>query len=170
MLTSLRAILRSAARSLGVERAANAALIEQMWAEVVGPEAAAHSRVRGLRGTVLMAEADAGPWVQDLSARRGAFMTEINRRLGGRVVSEIRFAHAPLPFLPRDPSASGPSGAPGPAGGAAGTDEPLSEAERQAVERAVAEIGDPEIRDSARRAMISQLKWRRARSGPGGTA
>jgi hypothetical protein len=163
MLTSLRAILRGAARSLGVERAAHAALIEEMWATVVGPEAAAHCRVRGLRGTVVLAEAEAGPWAQELSARRGQYIAEINRRLGGRVVSEIRVAQAVLPF----PPAAG-AGAPGLARderreGAAGGAQ-LSPAEMEAVERAVAEISDPEIRAGARRAMISQLKWRKGRT------
>src|SRR5512134_2004417 len=97
MLTALRAILREAAKSLGVERAANAALIEEMWPEVIGT-AAAHCRLRGLRGTVVLAEAEAGPWAQELSARRGQYMAAINRRLGGRVVTDIRFAQvAPLP-------------------------------------------------------------------------
>ena len=165
MLTALRAILREAAKSLGVERAANAALIEEMWPEVIGTAAAAHCRLRGLRGTVVLAEAEAGPWAQELSARRGQYMAAINRRLGGRVVTDIRFAQvAPLP------QAAGP-GAPARAGGEQDGEsvgsEALSPAEMDAVERAVAEIGDPEIRAGARRAMISQLKWQKGRTEPG---
>ena len=165
MLTALRAILREAAKSLGVERAANAALIEEMWPEVIGTAAAAHCRLRGLRGTVVLAEAEAGPWAQELSARRGQYMAAINRCLGGRVVTDIRFVQlAPLP------PAVGPA-ASARAGGEPGTDsvgsEGLSPAEMEAVERAVAEIGDLEIRAGARRAMISQLKWRKGRTEPG---
>ena len=164
MLTSLRAILRGAAKSLGVERAANAALIEEMWTDVVGPAAAPHTRPVGLRGTVLLAEAEVGPWAQEISARRGRFVAEINRRLGGRVVTEMRVRQTARSFT------AAATGGPPRTGDAAGEDaaggDVLSPAEMDAVEHAVAEISDPEIRESARRAMISQLKWRKGRPGP----
>jgi hypothetical protein len=43
----------------------------------------------------------------------------------------------------------------------------VSPDEIAAVERVVAEIGDAEIREGARRAMISQLKWRKGRMASG---
>src|SRR3989454_8326707 len=89
-LTSLRAILRSAATALGVERAAHEALIAEMWSEIAGQEAAAHAHPAELRGTTLLVEVEQGLWVQELSARRGQFVEAINRRLGGRIVAEIR--------------------------------------------------------------------------------
>jgi len=163
MLTSLRAILRNAARTLGVERAANAALIAQMWAEVVGPPAAAHSRILGVRGTVVLAEAEAGPWAQDLSARRGGYIAEINRRLGSAVVTEIRFRQATGSIPGTGLAATDAQRqAEGSAAGERTADEStLSREELAAVDRAVEEIGDPDIRDGARRAMVSQLKWRK---------
>jgi len=164
VLTSLRAILRGAAKSLGVERAANAALIEEMWADVVGPAAAAHCRPAGLRGTVLLAEAEGGPWVQEISARRGRFIAEINRRLGGHVVTELRVTQTAIPFPAAAEGGAQPAG--GEPGGEAAAGA-LSPAELDAVERAVAEINDPEIREGARRTMISQLKWRRGRPEAG---
>lgn len=163
MLTSLRAILRNAARTLGVERAANAALIAQMWAEVVGPSAAAHSRILGVRGTVVLAEAEAGPWAQDLSARRGGYIAEINRRLGSAVVTEIRFRQATLPIPGTSLAVTDAQRqAEGSAAWARTADESTpSRAELAAVDRAVEEIEDPDIREAARRAMVSQLKWRK---------
>jgi len=172
MLTSLRAILRGAAKSLGVERAANAAMIEEMWAEVVGVQAAAHSRIRGMRGTVVLAEAEAGPWTQDLSAQRGQYIDEINRRLGGRVVTDLRIQQVPAPFPAARPGADLPRDrAPGEPGAVEAEEEEkgLTPEDLAAVERAVAEIQDPEIREGARRAMISQMKWRR-RQSPGRAA
>jgi len=162
MLTSLRAILRNAARTLGVERAANAALIAQMWAEVVGPPAAAHSRILGVRGTVVLAEAEAA-WAQDLSARRGGYIAEINRRLGSAVVTEVRFRQATGSIPGTGLAATDAQRqAEGSAAGERTADEStLSREELAAVDRAVEEIGDPDIRDGARRAMVSQLKWRK---------
>ena len=170
MLTSLRAILRGAARTLGVERAANAAMIQEMWTDVVGPSAAAHSRTLGVRGTVLLAEAEAGPWTQDLSAQRGRYITEINRRFGSEVVTEIRFRQTTIPFPAARPgSAAAQRGAAGDRGGAEPpTDETaLSPEDLVAVERVVAEIRDPEIREGARRAMMSQLRWQKRQKALG---
>jgi len=170
MLTSLRAILRGAVRTLGVERAAKAALIAEMWVEVVGPPAAAHSRLLGVRGTVVLAEAEAGPWAQDLSAQRGRYIAEINRRFGSEVVTEIRFRQTPVPFPAAQPGrvdaqreAAGDRQGAQPPGG----ETVLSPEDQAAVERAVGQIEDPEIREGARRAMTSQLQWQKRHTAEG---
>src|SRR2546427_10249515 len=108
-LTSLRAILRSAATALGVERAAHEALIAEMWPEIAGREAAAHAHPAELRGTTLLVDVEPGLWVQELSARRGQFVGAINRRVVGRVVAGIRIRPG-----------RGAAGEPGAGGGAAG--------------------------------------------------
>ena len=150
-LTSLRAILRSAAAAWGVERAAHEAMIVEMWADVAGAESAAHSKPAGLRGTTLLVNTDPGLWVQELSARRGRFAEEINRRLGGRVVTDIRIrpqAHAVFP----PPAVSG---------GTVRLEADLSADERGAIDRAVAEIADPALRETARKVMADQMLWRK---------
>lgn len=179
MLTALRTILRTAARTLGVERAATAASIEEMWTEVVGGAAAAHSRVVGIRGTVLLAEAEVGPWTQEISAQRGRYLDEINRRLGNRVLTEIRVRQTSAPFPTGVGAAAGTGVNPGAVAGRASGDERhgteldekgLSPEELTAVDQAVAEIRDPELREGARRAMMSQLRWRKRQPPEEGTA
>ena len=96
MLTPLRSILKAAAKSLGLERAANAAFVEELWPDVAGPEVAPHTRVTGLRGGTLLIDTEPGPWAQDLTAQRARYVKEINRRLGENVVEEIRFRQRPL--------------------------------------------------------------------------
>ncbi len=152
MLTSLRALLRTAARSLGVERAAHAALIAEMWPEIVGAEAAAHSRPAGLRADVLLAEAEVGPWAQELSAQRTRWIAAINQRLGAPVVTEIRFRQV-AGWVARGQAARDDGGG--------AQDVELTAEEREDVERAVSEIRDAEVRDAARRAMVSQMQWRK---------
>lgn len=152
MFTSLRAILKGAARALGVERAAYAALIEEMWPEVVGATAAEHSRPTGLRGDVLVADAEAGMWAQELSAQRSRYMAEINRLLGSHVVTEIRFRQVAGWSVRERPHRSGDSEV---------EENQLSAEEIAAVERTAEEISDPEVREAARRAMLSQARWRK---------
>ena len=156
-LTSLRSLLQAAARSLGIERAAYAALIEQMWPEVVGVEAVQASRLVGLRGGTLLVETSTGIWAQELSARRALFADEINRRLGGQIVHEIRFRQGAGPF--GRPAAQD-------AGTPVSAESALTPGELAVVEQALAEIADPELQEAARRAMIAQYKWRK-RHAPG---
>ncbi|HEX4840822.1 MAG TPA: DUF721 domain-containing protein [bacterium] len=150
-LTSLRAILRSAAAAWGVERAAHEAMIVEMWAEVVGADSAAHSKPAGLRGTTLLVNSDPGLWVQELSARRGRFADEINRRLGARVVTDIR-------IRPQANTTSSPLAT---AAGTVRVEAELSAEEQGAIERAVAEIADPALRETARKVMGDQMRWRK---------
>ena len=150
-LTSLRAILRSAAAAWGVERAAHEAMIVEMWADVAGAESAAHSKPAGLRGTTLLVNTDPGLWVQELSARRGRFADEINRRLGGRVVTDIRIrpqanAVSAPPAVLRDPEP---------------IEDQLSAEERGTIEQTVAEISDPALRETARKVMGDQMRWKK---------
>lgn len=139
MLTPLRAILRAAARSLGVERAAFSSLIEEMWPEIIGLEAADHARPAGLRGAVLLVDTEPGPWAQELIVQRAKFVDAINDRLGATVVQDIRFRQNAVPFPASAPQTSRP----------AVVDEPARSAdELSAVERAV--WREAETRKSAR--------------------
>lgn len=156
-LTSLRAILRSAAAAWGVERAAHEAMIVEMWADVAGAEPAAHSKPVALRGTTLLVNTDPGLWVQELSARRGRFADEINRRLGARVVTDIRIRPQPNPISP----------SPAVSESAPRIETELSPDEQDAITRTVAEIADPALRETARKVMADQMRWRkRQATGP----
>jgi hypothetical protein len=150
-LTSLRAILRSAAAAWGVERAAHEAMIVEMWADVAGAESAAHSTPAGLRGTTLLVNTDPGLWVQELSARRGRFADEINRRLGARVVTDIRIR----------PQANVSSPSPAISAPTVRIEAELSAEERGTIEQTVAEISDPALRETARKVMADQMRWRK---------
>jgi hypothetical protein len=163
-LTHLRTILRSAAKSLGVERAAHAALAAEIWPDVVGPEAAAATRVDGLRAGTLLVSAQPGLWAQELSARRSQLAAALNAALGGSVIEDIRIRQRQFePTQLTRPTQLTQS----PAGQA----EDMSAEERAAIERAAAEIEDPELREITKRAMTSQARWRRAHGtrdqGPG---
>jgi len=126
-------------------------MIVEMWADVAGAEGAAHSKPVGLRGTTLLVNTDPGLWVQELSARRGRFADEINRRLGARVVTDIRIR----------PQANATSPPPAVAGGTVRIATELSAEEQGAIERAVAEIADPALREMARKVMADQMRWRK---------
>ncbi len=159
MLTALRAILRTAARSLGVERAAAMAAINEGWAEIGGVAMAAHTKPAGLRGDVLWVDAEPGPWAQDLSGRRTQVIAYLNT-LEGVAIREIRVRQRVGVYTAR-PTKPHPPATP---------EEPsLTPEELARIDQTVAEIRDAEVREAAKRAMVSQWRWRKrqqARSGP----
>lgn len=153
-LTALKQILQTAARSLGVERAAYEALIQETWGEVVGAEVAAHAHPVGLRGGTLLVDVEPGLWVQELSARRAGIADEINRRLGATAVQDLRLRPA-RGAAPHPHAAARPIPVP---------PEDLTADDAAEIERTVAAIADPELREATRRAMVSQRRWRRAQA------
>ncbi len=159
MLTALRTILQAAAKSLGVERAAYDTLIQELWAEAVGPEVAARTRPRGLRGGILWVDSVPGPWAQDFSLQRTKFVAALNTRLGAPVIRDIRVRQSATAVRSRNPQRL-PSPPPDP--------PPLNPEELGAIERVVSEISDLEVREAAKRAMISQWRWRKRRGAEPG--
>ena len=65
------------------------------WAEVVGPRAAARSRAVAFEAGVLVVEVEGAVWMSQLGYLKRDIVSGLNDRLGGRVVTEIRFVPAP---------------------------------------------------------------------------
>ncbi len=158
MLTALRSILQAAAKSLGVERAAYAATIAEVWSEVVGADAAAYTRPSGLLGDILWVEVEPGPRAQDFTLQRTKVVASLNGYLGGPVIRDIRvrqrlgvgrdkvMAQRPMEL---DPPA-------------------LSADDLAQIDRITNEIADEELRAAARQAMVSQWRWRKRQRHAGG--
>lgn len=159
MLTSLKAILHTAAKSLGVERAAYAATIDAVWETVVGPDVAANSSPRGLRGDILWVDVEAGPGAHDFALQRMKVVASLNAQLGSAVVRDIRVrqrrgvVHRRPDQARRSPTEDAPA---------------LSAEELAQIDRVVAEITDEGLRAAARHAMVSQWQWRKRQSLRGG--
>jgi predicted nucleic acid-binding Zn ribbon protein len=77
-------------RELGVEGAAAVLEVAESWEDVVGAEAAAHSRPVLLRGTVLEVEVDSSVWSQQLQMRRPEILARLRERLGSAAPRDLR--------------------------------------------------------------------------------
>ena len=76
---------------LGLGSARLAMRVEQHWAELVGPEAAAHSSPELLRGATLDVRVDASVWGQQLQLRSAEIVKALRELLGDAAPSELRF-------------------------------------------------------------------------------
>ncbi len=158
MLTALRAILQAAAKSLGVERAAYAATIAEVWSEVVGGDAAAYTRPSGLRGDILWVEVEPGPRAQDFTLQRTKVVASLNSYLGAPVIRDIRVRQR-LGVGRDKVMAQRPMD----------LDPPVLSADELAqIDRITNEIADEELRAAAKQAMVSQWRWRKRQRHAGG--
>jgi hypothetical protein len=135
-------------------------LVWDVWEDAVGPELARRSRPQALRaGRLTVAVANAA-WMQQLSFLRESIRDAVNRALGQPLVREVRLrmteVEAPRPV--HQPSAPPPW-----------LEQPLDDPARDAVEREVSAIRDPELREAIRQTRIRAEQVRRYREAPTAT-
>ncbi len=76
---------------LGLDGARAAYEIAQQWPQLVGDEAALHSRPVRVRRGVLEAEVDSSVWCQQLQFRRAAIVASIAEAFGEAAPRDLRF-------------------------------------------------------------------------------
>lgn len=76
---------------LGLEGVALAHRIGEQWAEIVGPQIAAHCRPLGIRGGVLELQVDSPVWSQQLQLRKPELLSKLAEHLGSDAPRELRF-------------------------------------------------------------------------------
>jgi hypothetical protein len=110
--------------------------IWNVWNEVVGPHIATRAQPETVRNGILFVSVESSVWMQELGFMKGAILERLLNRLGSPVIHDIRFKlatilrstdidkTAPLPELDRE--------------------------ETERIEREIAGITDPDLRDSLR--------------------
>ena len=74
---------------LGLERTQAILRIAERWEEVVGPDAAAHSRPHLVRGRVLEVEAESSVWVQTLRLHAPRIVARLGELFGAEAPREL---------------------------------------------------------------------------------
>ena len=90
-LTAVRSVVPKVLDELGLDEARVAYEIGQRWSEIVGDEAALHSRPMLVRRGVLEAEVDSSVWCQQLQLRRIAVVATMREVLGDQSPRDLRF-------------------------------------------------------------------------------
>jgi predicted nucleic acid-binding Zn ribbon protein len=77
----------------------------EVWPGVVGERIAARARAVAYRDGTLFVEVDSPTWMSELGYLKHHMVTELNRRLGGEIIREIRMqpgsGHRPATPRPR---------------------------------------------------------------------
>jgi predicted nucleic acid-binding Zn ribbon protein len=84
-------MLETVLGDLGLDMAARAFKVGELWGEVVGQPGAQHSRPVGVRGDVLEISVDSSVWCHQLQLEKGRLLAGLRARLGDEAPADIRF-------------------------------------------------------------------------------
>jgi hypothetical protein len=130
----------------------------QLWEQVVGPQIAARARPARFRENVLEVWVDHAVWMQQLQLLKPKLVARLNAALGEPLIRDL--------FLRRGrPREDAPVARKAPEFG--WKKAVLSPEEDARIERTVAPLGDPELRNRLRELLRRQAKLSKSREKPG---
>lgn len=78
-------------RRLGLSETLAAQRAVLLWPEIAGKRVAAHSRAIDVEGKILVVEVDSPAWLTELAFLKGTVLKAICRRIGGGLVTDVKF-------------------------------------------------------------------------------
>jgi predicted nucleic acid-binding Zn ribbon protein len=87
-------VLARVLRQSGLERNVRGWQAVGDWPEAVGPRVARHAHAVGFRDGILRVEVEGSAWMHEMGFLKRDLIRNLNRRLGGELVRDIRFAIA----------------------------------------------------------------------------
>lgn len=157
---ALGKVLEETLERMELKRALREKLALFVWEETVGPDLARHTRPARVQRGVMTVETSSPAWSQQLTLLKPGLLEAINKRLGERLIKDLRFhsgqgLSVPGPVLGERPVR--PAGRPQPA--------PLSAEELAEVDEQVSVISDPALRARWRRLVLKAKAARDEHAG-----
>ena len=145
------ALLDGLFRRLGLVNEARAWRALAAWPRAAGEELSRRTRAERLQGTTLVVRVTSSSWANELGYLKAGLLAKLRATPGGEGVTDLRFQPGPLDDIPVASPAVRSSGEEAKApisGGATVPEDP-------AIEKALGEIADPEVREELRRLIAS---------------
>ncbi|MDK2847505.1 MAG: hypothetical protein PWP34_858 [Desulfuromonadales bacterium] len=127
----------------------------QYWDAAVGKQIAARAKPVRLRGSVLEVRVDHPVWMQQLQLLKPRILTRLNEQLGEHLIDDLFLRHGRNAHYQSEENQDSLPGH--------WQNEPLSEKERQDIEKSLAHLEDQELRRHLRHLMEMQLRLDKAR-------
>lgn len=157
---SLGDALKSYVGRLDKEGKLKQAQVIDLWESMVGDRIVAHTKAQGLRDGELLVAVDSSVWANELSSMSEHLRVRLNKKIGQEEVRSIRFTVSQS-VEKEQRELDELKAAECRYGGSRIAPIPLSPEERAAVETSVAEIEDEALRETALRATIRDLEWKK---------
>jgi hypothetical protein len=124
----------------------------QVWDQVVGPQIAARARPLRLRDGVLEIRVDQPVWMQQLQLMKPQILSRLAQRLGRETIRDIYLRRGRIEPGPPPPAPAPPL-------------PMLNEEEKAAVDAAVGQVTDPELRQNLLALFTRQARLDKSRRG-----
>ncbi|RLB04164.1 MAG: hypothetical protein DRG50_09265 [Deltaproteobacteria bacterium] len=139
---NMRAILRETLRRLDLDAGMKGYAVWRIWDQVVGKTIAQQAQPAFFHRGILFVKCSSSAWIQQLQFMKGMILEGLNKRLGKKVVKEIRLQIGVVPSPSKE------------AEPLKGKEVTLNEGEKRRVEEALHPLKDPEVREIVRRIMV----------------
>jgi len=151
--------LSSALKRQRLDRRTKQEVAAANWSEVVGEKAAAASTPEGIRDGILFVACKSPTWAQELTLLKDQIIRELNKKVGSKALTDIRFSGSGLPKADQAPAGEEQT-RPSPKEIQNIT---LDAAELSRVEKATKGVRDEHLAAKIRGALRSQLQLERWR-------
>jgi hypothetical protein len=138
-VSSLRSALERSLRDLGLQTRLKTEQLTVLWPKVVGPTVAKIAYPAQFRGGTLFINVTDSVWMQELKFQEGELIGRLNETLGEALVRRLFFQLARIPPPEVNVQTETKSALP-PVG-------PLDPEQELALEREVASVRDPQLRE-----------------------
>jgi hypothetical protein len=159
-IPSLMAALQHSLRELGLERRFKSEQIAVIWPKVVGQAIAKIAHPTQLRNRTLYIDVADNVWMQELKLRQRDLLEQLNDALGEPLVERLFLRLGHIPPAAAGEQAERPS--------IPDTNVPLAPHEEDALDREVASVADPELRQVLKRFRRRMLQRQGPAQGSGG--
>ena len=122
------------------------------WEEAVGAAIAAHAAPESIKGGKLTLVVDSPVWMNQLSLLAPTLITQINAAIGEEAVTDVRFRMGNVARPGKPGKKEGPY---------TPKRRPVTQSEREAVERSLSPIKDEEIKEVARSLFLKSCARKR---------
>jgi hypothetical protein len=138
-ISSLRRALERSLRDLGLHKRLKTEQLTVLWPKIVGPTVAKITYPAQFRSGTLFIDVADSVWMQELKFQEGEVIGRLNDALGEPLIRRLFFQLARTPLPEPGPQSEAKTAPP------AGT--PLDPQQELALEREVAGVRDPQLRE-----------------------
>ncbi len=124
-----------------------------IWQEAVGTQISAQTRPDRLKRNTLFVKVSSSVWMQQLHVLKQEIIEKINQPLGKQLIKNIHFYIGDIPTRIPTNSYHGPSFSP--------DSYPLKDKDKKLIEKSIAQVEDPELKEILRRVMTKNIIRRR---------
>lgn len=151
-IPSLKTTVQRLLRDLGLEQRFKSEQIAVLWPQMVGHAVAKIARPTQFRGGTLFVDVVDHVWMQELKLRERDLLDRLNRALGSPLVGRLFLRLGQMPqAASSEPAETTPT---------LRTDAPLPPDEEATLERELASVADPELRQVLQRLRRRMLQVR----------